>query len=109
MMKERIEFQRARELGRVLADSGELFRLRKAQAALQLDKEAEGLYRQLQVSGEDIQDSPANPVIAELLSAQKEFNGLLKDVNGIIGFYVTGQESIEIKRENCSGCRGCKG
>ena len=48
------------------------------------------------------------PAAAELLSAEIEFNRLLKTINGIIRFYITGEENIVLHGKGCSGCRGCR-
>lgn len=109
MEGKRSEFQIAIELGQTLAESKELLRLRKAQAELGINKEAQRLYSDLKAGrirpGEEtIQD---NPVINELLSAEEEFNRLIKTINGIIGFYVTGKETITVPDKGCSGCAGC--
>ncbi len=126
MKVQRIEHQKAIELGKALAESLELQRLRKAQAELQLDKEADRLYRQLRANNDIKGDGREvhvggmiqsgleerimeNPIINELISAQQEFSKLMKDINGIIGFYVTGKENIELKRDSCNRCNGCKG
>jgi cell fate (sporulation/competence/biofilm development) regulator YlbF (YheA/YmcA/DUF963 family) len=110
MEGKRSEFQIAIELGQALAESKELLRLRKAQAELHLNKEAQRLFSDLRAGrfkpGE--QTIQGNPVINELLSAEEEFNRLMTTINGIIGFYVTGKETITVPDKGCSGCTGCK-
>lgn len=115
MTGQRIEHEKAIELGRALSNSKELTRLRRAQAALQIDKEAYFIYRQLKTGrritgkGTDItKAAEENTVIKELIDAQEDFNRLLKEINGIVGFYVTAQEMIEIGGRDCSGCEGCR-
>ncbi|MGI6703284.1 MAG: YlbF family regulator [Clostridia bacterium] len=109
MAKQRDEFQYAKELGKALASSEELKRLRNAQAELELDKEAAKLYKELKtgIVPADEETIKGSPVVAELVSAEEGFKGLLKTINGIIGFYVTGEEKIEIGDSGYSGCSGC--
>ncbi|HOC09055.1 MAG: YlbF family regulator [Clostridiales bacterium] len=110
MKRQRAEFELAVQLGKCLAQSEELTRLRKAQAELELDKEAARLYRELKEGRLDAGDKTVmeKPAAAELLSAEIEFNRLLKTINGIIGFYITGEENIVLHGKGCSGCRGCR-
>ena len=111
MKRQRTEFELAAQLGKRLAQSEELTRLRKAQAELELNKETARLYRELKEGRLDAGDKAVmeNPTVMELLSAEIEFNRLLKTINSIIGFYVTGEENIELKGKDCGGCRGCRG
>jgi hypothetical protein len=111
MKRQRTEFELAAQLGKCLAQSEELARLRKAQAELELDKEAARLYRELKEGSLDAGDKTVmeNPTTAELISAEIEFNRLIRTINGIIGFYVTGEENIVLHGKDCGGCRGCRG
>lgn len=116
MTQQRDEHRVAIELGRVLANSEELLRLREAQAALQIDKHAMQLFQRIKTYDRDTQQpedeimekAMANPTVAQLVSAQQDFNRLLREINGIIGYYVTAEENVEIRAEGCNGCSGCR-
>ncbi len=118
---------KAKELGELLADSAMIKRLKNAEMALENDEKGMMLLedqRQLQlvlikatreksveVELKDIRDMLLDkqkeideyPLTHEYLEAKDEFDGLMKNINDIIAFAVTGQECSP---SNCSSCGG---
>ncbi|OPX43710.1 hypothetical protein CLHUN_24300 [Ruminiclostridium hungatei] len=124
--------EKARELGLMLANSKEMEIYRNTEAAMQSDSKSTTLmneYRQLQVEMvKRTKESAAAEVIEEtkqkLLAKQKEINeypttlefltaksdleALMKKVNDIIVFSITGEPTCtDDKCKTCGG--GCKG
>lgn len=122
----------AKQLGEALTGSDEFIRYRAAEEAYHADadalrlteeygKKTEELTKELSKDGitpsEMIkirQQMTAeygalclNPVIKEFLTAKQEAEHLLSEVNGIIHFYVTGEEEQSGCSGNCSSCGGC--
>ena len=49
-----------------------------------------------------------NPLIAEYLEANREFENMVNQVNAVLEYFITGQESSEGGCSgNCSGCSSC--
>ena len=118
---------KARELGETIGNSAELIRLKKSEAALEGDDQGMGMmedYRLLQIElvkatrekkGEvqitEIRDMlmakqtelNTYPVTLEYLEAKNAFDALMKNINDIITFAVTGESCSS----NCSSCSGC--
>jgi|LSQX01.2.fsa_nt_gb cell fate (sporulation/competence/biofilm development) regulator YlbF (YheA/YmcA/DUF963 family) len=118
---------KAKELGELLADSAMIKRLKNAEMALENDEKGMMLLedqRQLQlelikatreksveVELKDIRDMLLDkqkeideyPLTHEYLEAKDQFDGLMKNINDIIAFAVTGQECSP---SNCSSCGG---
>lgn len=118
---------KARELGEILGDSAEMQRLKKAEAILEGDDRGMGLmedYRLLQIElvkatrekkGEvqigEVKDmlmakqTEINnyPITIEYLEAKNEFDSLMKNINDIITFAITGETCSP---SNCSSCGG---
>ncbi len=120
---------KARELGEVLADSPVIKRLRNAETALEKDDRGMALLedqRLLQielikatrggnneVDMKDIRDMlvekqkeiDSYPLTREYLEAKDEFDKLMKNINDIITFAVTGEACTPSKCASCAG--GC--
>jgi cell fate (sporulation/competence/biofilm development) regulator YlbF (YheA/YmcA/DUF963 family) len=120
---------KARELGEVLADSPVIKRLRSAETALENDERGMSLLedqRLLQielikatrgqnneVELKDIKDMLVNkqkeideyPMTREYLEAKGAFDELMKNINDIITFAVTGEACSPSKCASCGG--GC--
>ncbi len=123
--------EKARELGELLAESEQLKRLNSAQAALENDERGMGLmedYRLLQielikatreneneVKLSDIKDllmTKQNEIddykpTSEYISAKNDFDALMKNVNDVITFAITGEACSPSKCASCGG--GCGG
>lgn len=124
----------ARELGQALQDSPEFTAYRKAEIEYQSDEAAQaltGAYQKkqqelsAQLAKEDIKPTEMirlrqqmgrefsqlseNQVIAEYLSAKNAAESLLQKVNGILHYYVTGEEEPQGGCSgSCSTCGGCR-
>ncbi len=120
---------KARELGEALGDSPEYLRLRKAETALETDERGMGLmedYRLLQIEmvkatrenkGEvqigEIKDMlmakqkeiNEYSVTLEYLEAKNAFDSLMKNVNDVITYAITGETCSPSKCSSCGG--GC--
>ena len=123
--------EKARELGELLAESEQLKRLNSAQAALENDERGMGLmedYRLLQielikatreneneVKLSDIKDllmTKQNEIddykpTSEYIGAKNDFDALMKNVNDVITFAITGEACSPSKCASCGG--GCGG
>lgn len=119
---------KAKELGRMIGDSDELQRLKKSEIALEGDDRGMGLmedYRLLQIElvkatrekkGElqisEIKDMlmakqtelNTYSVTLEYLEAKNGFDAMMKNINDIITFAITGEECSPSKCSSCSGC-----
>jgi cell fate (sporulation/competence/biofilm development) regulator YlbF (YheA/YmcA/DUF963 family) len=121
---------KARELGEMLADSAEMKALKRAEADMEQDSKASSLfdeYKKLQIelvraTKQKKQPDEISKLKEELLSKQREINGyeitshyleakakfdsLIKTVNDVMIFAITGEEPCS--SGNCSSCSGCK-
>ena len=122
---------KARELGETIGESAELLRLKKAEAALEGDDRGMALmedYRLLQIElvkatrekkGEvqisEIKDMLMEkqkelntyPITLEYLEAKNTFDSLMKNINDVITFAITGEEACSPSK--CSSCGGSCG
>ncbi len=118
---------KARELGNLLGESDILNRLKKAEKILENDERGMGLmedYRLLQIElvkatrekkGEvqlaDIRqmllakqaEINSYPITLEYIESKNEFDALMKNVNDVITFAISGEECVS---SNCSSCGG---
>lgn len=120
----------AKELGVMLGNSKEMTDLKNSEAALQADDKARALmneYKQLQI--EMVKATKANksqteleeikdillkkqeeinnyPVTSNYIFAKSAFDQLMKKVNDVIVFGMTGEESCSPSK--CGSCGGCK-
>lgn len=123
---------KARELGEMLGDSLELLRLKKAETALEGDDRGMGLmedYRLLQIElvkatrekmGEvqinEVRDMlmakqteiNTYPITLEYLEAKDIFDSLMKNINDVITFAITGETCSPSKCSSCGGGCGSK-
>ncbi|HEX2945776.1 MAG TPA: YlbF family regulator [Clostridia bacterium] len=123
--------EKARELGEALAESEQLKRLNNAQTALENDDRGMGLmedYRLLQIelvkatrddNNEvkigDIKDMLMSKqaeiddykITSEYIEAKNDFDELMKNVNDVITFAITGEACSPSKCASCGG--GCGG
>jgi cell fate (sporulation/competence/biofilm development) regulator YlbF (YheA/YmcA/DUF963 family) len=124
--------EKARELGEMLGDSLELLRFKKAETTLEGDDRGMGLmqdYKLLQIElvkatrekkGE-VQISEVKdllmakqkeineyPVTLEYLEAKSAFDSLMKNINDVITFAITGEMCSPSKCSSCGGGCGSK-
>ncbi len=124
--------EKARELGLMLANSKEMELYKNTEAAMQSDSKSTNLmneYRQLQIemvkrskenaAAEVIEETKQKllqkqneineyPTTLEFLTAKSNLEALMKKVNDIIVFSITGEPTCtDDKCQTCGG--GCKG
>lgn len=126
-------FEKAHELGNMLAESAEFTRLQKAQEAQSADPEAslvlmnynrkrEELIKKASEPGisnekmqeirnemeKEIDKLNKNKSIAEFMEALHEFNEMMDGVNGIVTSYVSPKQEGGCSANGCSGdCGSC--
>lgn len=120
----------AKELGTMIGNSKEMTRFKESEARMEGDDKAQTLmeeYRQLQVELVKVtkaQKDPAEvesvkeklllkqeelntyPITGSYLEARSEFDRLMKNVNDVILFGMTGEEPCSPSK--CGSCGGCK-
>lgn len=119
----------AKELGEAIADSGEMKRLKSGDISLQGDQKAMTLmkeYKQLQIelvraskekrdieTIDDIKEMLIKKqqqlydyeITNEYLEAKSKFDRLMKNINDVISFAITGEE--QCTPDKCGSCGGC--
>jgi len=124
--------EKARELGKMLADSDEFKALKGAEELQLADKEAQELMMEYATKREELGAKAAeenltkedfeniqkeaeeafnklltNANIKRYIEANGAFKTLVDQVNAIIAFYVKGEEQSGSCSGNCSSCGGC--
>ncbi len=121
---------KARELGDLLGNSPELLKLKKAEAILEGDERGMGLmedFRLLQVElvkaardkKAEVQISEIKdmlmakqneintyPVTSVYIEAKNEIDNLMKNINDVITFAITGEDCLPSKCSSCCGSCG---
>lgn len=120
--------EKAHELGKMIQDSPEMQKLHECEAAQEADEAAQELLREFNLKRMNLvrdmqsekitreeaakQNSAAfaemlgkSEVLAAYVEAKKDFDAVVQSVNGIINFYITGEEPG--CTHNCSTCGGC--
>lgn len=119
----------ARQLGRMIAASEQMARLKKAEAEIESDGKAKQLmddYKHMQIDivkatklkkakeeldslreallakQQEINDYPATK---EYLSAKSDFDNFMKTINDVMIFSITGEEPCSPNK--CGSCGGC--
>ena len=124
---------KAQELGTMIADSEERIRMSVASDKMNADEEATTLLktyndnrksateklRGTNPSKEELQEFKTyvqnefekiavNPLISEYIEASREFDNMVQQVNAVLSYFITGQESAEGGCSgNCSSCGSC--
>jgi len=123
--------QKAKELGMMIAESGELEKLKIAEERQLADPEAQKLMMEYAQKRDELAAKAQNPDISKeefeeikskmqeefekmcvnenvkaYLDASNEFSNLINQVNSIIGYFVKGGDAGGCSG-NCSGCSGC--
>lgn len=125
--------EKAQELGTMIADSQERIRVTEAGDKMNANEEAVNLLkayndnrkaateklRGTNPSKEELEEFKnyvqaefekvaVNPLIAEYIEASREFDNMVNQVNAVLSYFITGQESAEGGCSgNCSGCSSC--
>ncbi len=120
--------EKAHELGKMIASSAEAQALQKAEQAQANDEKAGELLKEFNLKRmnlvRDMQNEKItreeatqknNEAFAEMLSksetiknfvdAKKDFDALVTEINGIINYYITGEDPN--CTHNCATCSGC--
>jgi len=123
----------AKELGMAIAESEQMITLKEAETAQAQDEEAQKLVgeynlKRMQLSqraqAEDITEEQfqeikteldaefkkltANDKINAYVTAKKDFDSIMGQVNNIMSYYINGEQSGGCSSEGgCSGCSGC--
>jgi len=121
-------FEKTRELGEMIQESEEMKRMKAADVAQLADEEAQKLLQEFKLQrmnlARDMQEEKitkeeavkknneafsnmvsASETIKEYVDAKKEFDMMVSKINGILNFYITGQDPN--CTHNCSTCGGC--
>ena len=124
---------KAQQLGTMIAESEERIRVSQASDKMNADEEAVKLLttynsnrqeaaeklRGTNPSQEELDEFKnyvqeefekivKNPLISEYIEASQEFDNMVNQVNAVLSYFITGQESAEgTCNGNCSGCSGC--
>lgn len=122
---------KAKELGMLIAESGELEKLKIAEERQLADPEAQKLMMEYAQKRDELSAKAQNPDITKeefediknkmqeefekmctnenvkaYLDASNTFSNLINQVNTIIGYFVKGGDAGSCSG-NCSGCSGC--
>ena len=121
-------FEKTQELGRMIQDSDEMKRMKEAEAAQMADEEAQKLLGEFNLArmnlARDMQEGKIpkeeavkknnlafaemvskSKVIEEYVEAKKAFDAVISKINGVLNFYITGQDPN--CTHDCSSCGGC--
>lgn len=120
--------EKAHELGKMIKESPEMAAMDKAEEVQKNDEDAQALLQEFNLKrmnlardmqagkieqAEAIQKNNAafsemvekSKTIRDYVEAKKAFDKLVQDINGIINYYITGQDPG--CTHNCSTCGGC--
>ncbi len=121
-------FEKTQELGKMIQETEEMKRMLAADAAQQADAEAQELLKEFNLQrmnlARDMQEEKItqeeaikknnqafadmmekSEVIKEYVESKKAFDAVIGKINGILNFYITGQDPN--CTHNCSTCGGC--
>lgn len=121
-------FEKTRELGQMIQESEEMKRMKAADAAQLADEEAQKLLQEFNLQrmnlARDMQEGKmpkeeavkknneafekmvsSSETIKEYVDAKKAFDAMISKINGVLNFYITGQDPD--CTHNCSTCGGC--
>lgn len=121
-------FEKTKELGEMIQDLEEMKRMKAADAAQLSDEEAQKLLAEFNLkrmnlardmqegkipkeeavkkNNEAFEDMIKNSeTIKEYVESKKAFDAVISKINGILNFYITGQDPD--CTHNCSTCGGC--
>ena len=121
-------FEKARELGQMIADSEEMKIFKEAETAQAEDEECQNIMREYNMTrmnlARDMQSGKLSreeailqntkafeevleksPKIKAFIDAKKELDAMTNKINGILTYYITGEEPG--CTHDCSSCAGC--
>lgn len=120
--------EKAHELGKLIKDSNEMAAYKAAEEKQQNDKEAAKLMQEFNLQrmnlARDMQEGKItqeeavkknneafqemvekSETISNFIEAKKDFDAVISQINGILNFYITGQEPG--CTHDCATCGGC--
>lgn len=120
--------EKAHELGKLIKDSNEMAAYKTAEEKQQNDKEAAKLMQEFNLQrmnlARDMQEGKItqeeavkknneafqemvekSETISNFIEAKKDFDAVISQINGILNFYITGQEPG--CTHDCATCGGC--
>lgn len=120
--------EKTHELGKLIKQSEEMAAYKAAEEKQMNDEEAKKLMQEFNLNrmnlARDMQEGKItqeeavkknneafenmvnnSAVIADFIEAKKNFDAVISEINGILNFYITGQEPE--CTHNCSTCGGC--
>ncbi len=133
MTARNVIIEKAQELGQLIAESPESTRVSTAADAMNSNDEAVNLLRtynenrkaateklrETEPTKEQLEEYRSyvqaefekivkNKLIADYIEASNEFENMVQQVNAVLSYFITGQESAEGSCSgNCSGCSSC--
>lgn len=61
----------------------------------------------MEINKKEYENVMKNENIANYVKAKNAFNDLIEKINGVLTFYITGEEPGGCSHECCDGCGGC--
>ena len=121
-------FEKTRELGEMIENSEEMKRLKIAEGLQAEDEKAQELFGEFNLKrmnlAKDLEEGKISQeeairknseafnemmekseLIKNYIDAKKEFDLMISKINGILNYYITGQDPS--CTHNCSTCSGC--
>jgi cell fate (sporulation/competence/biofilm development) regulator YlbF (YheA/YmcA/DUF963 family) len=118
--------EKAKELGQMIQDSEEMKEVKQAEQVQNNDEQAQALLQDyslkrmnlardmsngkitqeeaMKQNQADFEKLKENEAIGAYLKAKEVFDAMVQEVNGVLNFYITGQEQCT---HDCSTCAGC--
>lgn len=120
--------EKARELGEMIQQSEQMAKMKELEAKQAADETAQTLLQEFNLermnlardmqSGKISQEDAVkknndafdailekSPVLKQYVDAKGEFDGLVNQINGVLNFYITGQD--QNCTHDCGTCGGC--
>ncbi len=121
-------FEKTRELGEMIQESAEMNRMKDADSKQLADSQAQELLGEFNLArmnlARDMQEGKisreeavkknteafekmvkSSKVIEEYIEAKKDFDAMISKINGILNYYITGQDPN--CTHDCGTCGGC--
>ncbi len=122
--------EKARELGEMIQESEQMAKMKDMEAKQAADETAQTLLQEFNLermnlardmqSGKLSQEDAVkknnaafdailekSPVLKQYVEAKGEFDNLVNQINGVLNFYITGQDQDHSCTHDCGTCGGC--
>lgn len=122
--------EKARELGEMIQESEQMAKMKDMEAKQAADETAQTLLQEFNLermnlardmqSGKLSQEDAVkknnaafdailekSPVLKQYVEAKGEFDNLVNQINGVLNFYITGQDQDQSCTHDCGTCGGC--